>query len=345
MRSTCRLGSVRFAWRHGFTLAAIIAFALISAPPARSQTKAEPPALDELLSGVVRVKTFINPDARTTENLGHERIGSGIVIDGNGLVLTIGYLMVEAHAAEIRTNDGRTVPANVVGYDNETGFGLLQAIAPLKVRAMAFGKSAEVRERDQVLAASFGGRGGLAPALVVAKREFAGNWEYLLDEALFTAPAHSDWSGAALINREGKLVGVGSLIVNDATGKGGGPGNMYVPIDLLPPILGELMSDGRVSAPAKPWLGMNAGEQGGNLFVGRVTAGGPAEKAGLRRGDLILGVNGAPPKGLADFYRKIWAQGAAGVSVPLDVQQGNEKKRIDIRSINRMDHLKLKSTF
>jgi S1-C subfamily serine protease len=345
MRSTRRLGSLRFAWPHDFALVAIFGFALISAAPLRAQTQAEqPPALDELLSAVVRVKTFINPDARTTENLGHERIGSGIVIDGNGLVLTIGYLMVEAHAAEIRTNDGRNVPANVVGYDNETGFGLLQAISPLKVRPMAFGKSAEVRERDQVLAASFGGRGGLAPALIVAKREFAGNWEYLLDEALFTAPAHSDWSGAALITREGKLVGVGSLIVNDATGKGGGPGNMYVPIDLLPPILGELMSDGRVSAPAKPWLGMNAGERGGNLFVGRVTAGGPAEKAGLRRGDLILGVNGAPPTGLADFYRKIWAQGAAGVSVPLDVQQGNEKKRIEIRSINRMDHLKLKST-
>jgi len=345
MPSTRRLGSVRFAWPRSLTLAAALGLALMSAVQVRSQTQAETPALDELLSGVVRIKTFINPDARTTENLGHERVGSGIVIDGSGLVLTIGYLMVEAHAAEIRTNDGRSVPANVIGYDHETGFGLLQAISPLKVRPMAFGKSAEVRERDPVLAASFGGRGGLAPALIVAKREFAGNWEYLLDEALFTAPAHSDWSGAALINREGKLVGVGSLIVNDATGKGSGPGNMYVPIDLLPPILGELMSDGRVGGQAKPWLGMNAGELGGNLLVGRVTPGGPAEKAGLKRGDLILGVNGVEPKGLADLYRKIWAQGAAGVAVPLDVQQGNEKKRIDIRSMNRMDHLKLKSTF
>ncbi len=345
MRSTRRLGSVRFAWRRSLTLAVALGVALMSAAQVQSQTQTQPPATNELLSGVVRVRTFINPDARTTENLGHERVGSGIVIDGNGLVLTIGYLMVEAYAAEIRTNDGRSVPANVIGYDHETGFGLLQAISPLKVRPMAIGKSAEVRERDQVLAASFGGRGGLAPALIVAKREFAGTWEYLLDEALFTAPAHSDWSGAALINRDGKLVGVGSLIVNDATGKGSGPGNMYVPIDLLPPILGELMSDGRVGGQAKPWLGMNAGEVGGNLVVGRVTPGSPAEKAGLRRGDLIVGVNGAVPKGLADFYRKIWAQGAAGVTVPLDVQQGSEKKRIDVRSMNRMDHLKLKSTF
>src|SRR5262249_7443458 len=168
---------------------------------------------------VVRIKAYIPPDARTAQGLGREREGSGIVIDQNGLILTIGYLMVEAYAAEVTTNAGRTVPANVVGYDHETGFGLLRTIEPLKLRPIAFGKSREIKDRDPVLVASFGGADMAAPAFVVSKREFAGNWEYLLDEAIFTAPPHPAWSGAALLSREGKLIGVGSLIVGDAAGK------------------------------------------------------------------------------------------------------------------------------
>jgi S1-C subfamily serine protease len=310
-----------------------------TAPPAGSAT------LDELLSGVVHIKTYITPDGRTTENLGREREGTGIVIDSDGLVLTIGYLMVEAISAEVTTNDGHAVAANVVGYDNETGFGLLRTISPLKVRALEMGKASAVQVGDPLIAASFGGPGGAMPVHVVAKREFAGNWEYMLDEAIFTAPPHPAWSGAALINHEGKLIGVGSLIVNDATGKGEGTrGNMFVPIDRLPPILGDLLADGH-PAQAHPWLGLNTDDVGGHLVVSRVTPGAPAEKAGLRRGDIIVGVNGEPAKSLPELYRKIWSQGAAGADVPLDVLQNHEHRRIEVHSINRLDDLRLKSSF
>jgi serine protease Do len=295
---------------------------------------------------VVQIKTHINPEGRTVEGLGREREGSGIVIDSDGLVLTIGYLMVEAYAAEIVDNSGRTVPANIVGYDHESGFGLLRSIEPLKLKPMLLGRSADIKEHDPVLVASFGGAAMVAAAYVVAKREFAGSWEYLLDEALFTAPPHPAWSGAALISRDGKLVGVGSLIVGDAAGAGDkAPGNMFVPIDRLSPILGDLISAGRTTGPGRPWLGLNTDELRGRLFVSRVTPGGPAEKAGLRRGDVIVGVNGEPPKNLADFYRKVWAQGGAGVSIPLDVLQDSQVRRVDVTSANRLDHLKLKSTF
>jgi S1-C subfamily serine protease len=317
-------------------------FALMMVAPARAQSH----ALTELLSGVVHMKTFINPDGRTTQNLGREREGSGVVIDSNGLILTIGYLMVEAHSAEVMTNDGQDVPANIVGYDHQTGFGLLQAVAPLKVQPLAFGKSAELKERDAVVVAAYGGAENAAPAVVVAKREFAGSWEYLLDEAIFTSPPHSAWSGAALLNHEGKLVGIGSLIVSDATGKGDRmPGNMFVPTDLLPAILADLMVSGRTAGAGRPWLGVNTDEMHGHLMISNVTPGGPAEHAGLKRGDIILGVNGEPVTHLPEFYRKLYAQGDAGTVIPLDVFKDNEKHRIEIKSINRLDHLRLKSSF
>ena len=301
--------------------------------------------IEELVSAVVRIRTHVNPEGRTVEGLGREREGSGILIDNDGLVLTIGYLMVEAYAAEVVDNSGRTVPASVVGYDHETGFGLLRTMEPLRLKPMPLGKSADVKERDPVLVASFGGPDMVAGAYVVAKREFAGNWEYMLDEALFIAPPHPAWSGAALINREGKLVGVGSLIVGDAAGGSDKtPGNMFVPIDRLLPVLGDLISDGRVAGPGRPWLGVNTDELRGRLFVSRVTPGGPAEKAGLKRGDVVVGVNGEPPKNLADFYRKVWAQGAAGTTVAIDVLQDSQVRRVEIKSINRLDHLKLKTT-
>jgi S1-C subfamily serine protease len=329
-----------WTWTRSLLVAGIAVLLSVSAAAAQNAW------VEELASAVVRIKTHINPEGRTVEGLGREREGSGVLIDSDGLVLTIGYLMVEAYAAEVVTSDGRTVPASVVGYDHESGFGLLRTLEPLKLKPMPMGKSSEMKERDPVLVASFGGAAMVAPAYVVAKREFAGSWEYMLDDALFTSPPHPAWSGAALINREGKLVGIGSLIVGDAVGGGDKtPGNMFVPIDRLPPILADLIATGRIPGPGRPWLGLNAEELRGRLFVSRVTPGGPADKAGVKRGDVIVGVKGEPPKNLADFYRKVWAQGDAGVSVPLEVLQDSAVRRVEVKSINRLDHLKLKSSF
>lgn len=311
-----------------------------AALPARAQS------VEDLLAAVVRIKTFVPGDARTAETLGRERTGSGIIIDQNGLVLTIGYLMVEAQGAEITLHGGRTVPAQIVGYDHDSGFGLLRALEPLKLKPIALGKSADLKERDPVLIASHGGGDGAAPAFVVARREFAGSWEYLLDDAIFTAPPHPAWSGAALLNRDGRLVGVGSLVIGDATGTNVHfPGNMFVPIDRLPPILADLITDGRPAGPVKPWLGLNTEELRGRLFVTRVSPESPAARAGLQPGDVVLGVGGQNVSGLADFYRKVWARGPAGTAIPLDVLQGSQPRQIVIQSTDRASHLRLKRTF
>jgi S1-C subfamily serine protease len=233
----------------------------------------------------------------------------------------------------------------VVGYDHATGFGLLRAIMSLDVQSLPLGRSADLKEHDPVLIAAYGGRDRLAPAAVVSKRAFAGAWEYLLDEAIFTAPPYENWSGAALIDHVGKLVGIGSLVVDDASGRGEGPGNMFVPIDRLPPILADVIANGRVSGPGQPWLGVITRELQGRLIVVAVASDSPAEKAGLHHGDIIVGVAGTPTDSMADFYRKLYAQGAAGATIRLDVVQDGERRQVAVKSINRLDHLRLKSSY
>jgi len=329
--------------RLGPALAGLLALAL-AIPAAHAQGR----SVDDLVAAVVQIKTFINPDGRTTSNLGHERSGTGVVIDDKGHVLTIGYLMVEAYAAEIQLNDGRTVSAVVAGYDHDTGFGLLRAGSKLDVAPIALGRSAEIKKDDRVMIAGHGGVSRLAPATVVSRREFAGNWEYLIDSAIFTAPPYAEWSGAALLNRSGALVGIGSLVVREATDEGAKEalaGNMFVPVDLLPPILGDLIAKGHAARSPRPWLGLNADVVDGKLRVSRVVPGGPADIAGISRGDVISGVDGKEARTLSEFYRLLWARGEAGIVVPLEVIQDRDKRRLDLKSINRLDHLRLKSTF
>jgi S1-C subfamily serine protease len=325
-------------------LIALFGVALLTGPASAQEGRRN--TLDELVSAVVHVKTVISPDATSIRNLGREREGSGIVIDESGLVLTIGYLMVEAQSAQVITNTGKTLAATIVGYDHETGFGLLRTLEPPKLKPLAFGQAASLKEQDPALVASYGGAGMVLPVHIASRREFAGSWEYLVDNAIYTSPPHPAWSGAALINREGKLVGVGSLIVGDAKGADeASPGNMFVPIDLIGPILGDLLAKGRIAGEGRPWLGLNAQAVQGKLLVGRVVPGSPAEKAGLQRGDVIVGINGEKAQTLAELYRKMWALGSAGVKVPLDVVSDSNARRIDVESVNRLDTLKLHSTF
>jgi S1-C subfamily serine protease len=296
--------------------------------------------LDRALEAVVLLRAEIPDDAFTASILGTERAGNGVVIGDSGLVLTIGYLVTEASVIWLTTNKGTVAGGTVLAYDQATGFGLVQPLGKLGVKPLERGSACSIRVGENVVVAGHGGRAHALKATVFAKREFAGYWEYVLDEALFTAPAHPQWGGSALIGADGRLAAIGSLLVQEKIDAGTIQGNMLVPIDLLEPILGELVKTGRTSRPPRPWLGMYTTDAGERLLIAGLAPGGPAERAGARVGDAVLEVGGAKPRNLADLWRKIWDLGPSGAVVPLKLSRNGKISEVRITSADRNDFLK-----
>ncbi len=297
--------------------------------------------LDLALSSVVSVRTEIPDDAFTAGSLGTERRGHGVVIADGGLVLTIGYLIIEAASIWMLDAAGRAIPGDVVGYDQETGFGLIQALDPTGLTPLPIGHSNNLSVGEKAIFAGHGGHTQALKSEVVSIREFAGYWEYLLDQAIFTSPPHPFWGGGALIGADGTLLGIGSLFVQDsATPTEPLDGNMVVPIDILEPIIEDLMTSGHSQKPKRPWLGMFTAEATGQVLVAGMWDGGPAETAGIEIGDLVLEVDGIPITGMADMLRRIWALGEAGVEVPLIIFRDRGIKEIRVPSASREDYYK-----
>jgi S1-C subfamily serine protease len=296
--------------------------------------------LDHALDAVVLVRSEIPEDAFTAPILGTERAGNGVVINDSGLVLTIGYLITEASVIWLATNKGTVVGGYPMAFDQNTGFGLVQPLGKLGVKPIERGSASSLRVGENVVVAGQGGRAHALKATVFAKREFAGYWEYVLDEALFTAPAHPQWGGSALIGADGKLAGIGSLLVQEKVDASTLQGNMIVPIDLLAPILDDMTKTGRASRAPRPWLGMYVTEAGERLVVAGLAPGAPAERAGMRVGDAVIEVGGAKPSSLADLWRKAWAHGAPGAIVPLKLARGGKILEARLTSADRADFLK-----
>jgi S1-C subfamily serine protease len=341
----------------GFAVAVLLGAGVLGLAARAASTPDDPPpaaapaANADPTKAVVGVRALVPPEARSARTLGTERDGSGILIRDDNLIVTIGYLLMEAHTVEVIAADGRRIPAAVVAYDAESGFGLLRPVRALDAHPVRLGDSDALATADRVIALSRAdGQAAASPARVMSRRTFAGYWEYLLDNAIFTAPPHPTFGGAALLAEDGSLVGVGSLFVNDSIqSEVFSPGNMFVPINALKPILAELAEKGRRTSPAKPWLGIYSAETQGRIVVTRVADDSPAKTAGLRPGDAIVGVNGRKVQDLADLYRRAWALGPAGVDVPLDVLKAaaDEPKieRVMIHSIDRSKWLRTHKGF
>ncbi len=287
---------------------------------------------------IVAVRAHIPEDAFTANSLGTIREGSGVVIRDSGLVLTIGYLITEAEEVWLTTHDGRVLAGHALAYDQETGFGLVQSLGPLGLPALELGESAGARLGDEVVFAD--GTGRVIDAKIVAKQEFAGYWEYLLDEAIFIAPAHPSWGGAALVDDDGKLLGVGSLRLQLVQNGKVTDINMIVPIDLLRPILDDLLTLGQANRPPRPWLGVFPAESNGEVTVMSVAEAGPAAKAGLRPGDVISDIRDGEVGSLADFYRKVWDSGPAGSEVTMRIVRDGRENWLRVKSADRNSFLK-----
>lgn len=324
-------------------------------------------ALQRAQQSVLGVQAVAVDEARSANTLGKARSGSGVVIGAEGLVLTIGYLVLEAEDVALVRDDGSLVPARVLAYDVATGFGLLQALTPLGLDPVPLGRSAAIASQEPLMIASGGGNGAVSVAQLVSRRAFAGYWEYHIEGALFTSPPRRDHSGAGLFNGAGELVGVGSLLVADAvgsadglkdgpgTGQGGGPGagqgaddaepprrsgNLFVPVDLLTPILAELRSHGFSAASRRAWLGMNCAEQNGRVRVLRVSDDSPADVAGLEAGDRILRIDGTEVRALDQLWKTLWAGGAPEREIRLEIERENAVQTLTVFSVDRMKTLK-----
>ncbi len=288
--------------------------------------------LDRALQSVVGLRAIAPADAFTAETLGTERAGHGVLIRNDGLILTIGYLITEAEQIWVHLSDGRSMPGHALAYDQMSGFGLVQVLARIDVPALPLGSSAGLQLGDDIVIGGAGGRKRSVAAKVVGKQEFAGYWEYVLDEAIFTAPSHPNWGGTAMIGPDGDLLGIGSLQLQ---ANGGKDINMVVPIDLLKPVFNDLLTQGRPSGPVRPWLGFYVADADDRLVVMGLADKGPAQRAKIETGDTVLAVDGVNVDGLADLFRKIWATGHAGVEVPMTLVREGKTFDVAVKSGDR----------
>ena len=296
--------------------------------------------LTRAFDAAVLVRSEIPDDAFTADILGTERGGYGVVIGEDGLVLTIGYLITEASQIWLTSNRGSVVQGFPLAYDQATGFGLIQPLGKLLASHLNLGSSADVKVGDSAFVIGHGGRAHSLKTRVIVKQEFAGYWEYLLDEAIFTSPAHPQWGGAALVDAQGDLIGIGSLLVEQLVDEETTQANMFVPVDLLRPILDSMLTTGRSQFPAHPWLGVFAQEHEGNLVIVKLVDDGPAEEAGVRVGDMLIKAAGSRVHSLAEFFRAVWRLGPAGVEVPLTLARAGDVVRVIVKSADRNSFLK-----
>ncbi|MES2976279.1 MAG: S1C family serine protease [Pseudomonadota bacterium] len=327
-------------WLRIVLAAAMLGLA-VHASAATPQTPAAQTVIDALTkanAAVVGVEVTAADGSRSAETLGKKRSGSGVVIGPDGLILTIGYLMLEAESIQVVTQDNKTIPARAVAYDLATGFGLIKPLLPMRgISAVPLGSHKDLQPGEALMAATGGDDGDVSMTQLVSKRPFSGYWEYHIESALFTSPPIGNHSGAPLFNQRGELLGIGSLFVMDAMGENRRlPGNMFVPVDLLKPILAELQQTGSTRTSHRPWLGLTSSEQGGRVQVVRVNKESPAQTAGLQPGDVVLAVDGAKVATLEAFYKKLWDRNDPDGEVELTILQGADLKTIKLKAVDRM---------
>jgi len=315
---------------------------------AQEKTEANRQAsISTILRAVVGIHTKIPKDALSAKTLGTEREGSGVLIDSSGLILTVGYLVLEANKIEIVRPGGKKIPAKLIGYDSDSGLSLIKATQSLKLKPVNIGNSKKLKPGSRVMIVSHAGMPPVSASQVVSRRSYAGYWEYVVDDAIYISPPHDNYVGAVLFGEGGEVQGIGSMFVNDAIAPNVQlPGNMFVPVNAFKNVMLDLMNRGRPSGPERPWIGVHINEVEGKVRVVRIAKNGPAESAGIKPGDVIVGVGGKPVKSMEALFRQVWSRGDAGVNIPLDIvteAKGDLRvRRVDVKSQSRYESYKIK---
>jgi len=290
-----------------------------------------------IYKSVVKIDSIIPPEARTAQSLGTVRGGNGVVIDDKH-ILTIGYIVVEAETITITLPDGKKFPGELIGYDHTTGFGILRTIIQSDLTPLKIGDSDQLTKEDFLYVLPYLTEGRPSAVKMVSRRSFAGWWEYFLDKPIYTYPANSSFAGSALINEYGEVLGIGSLYVGDAAATGiSSPGNMFVPINDLKPILDDLIENGRRTKDIKPYMGLTSSDNTGEVKITRVNDNGPAAKAGFSVNDTILAVNNEKINNIEDFYKVVWSFGGPGTKLQFDIERNQKKLNIELTTMDRND--------
>jgi serine protease Do len=293
--------------------------------------------LERFYQSIVSINANIPSEAKTAASLGIKREGNGVAIDEKH-ILTIGYIVIEAETIDIGLANGRRLPARLVAYDHTTGFGLIKSVIPLKMNPLPLGDSDNITSDETLLILPSADRGAGSVVTSVSRRPFTGWWEYFLKSPIYTVPANPLWAGAPIINKNGEVLGIGSLFVSEASPGIPSPGNMSVPVNLLKPILKDLITKGRRTSNVQPYLGVSADDSSDQIIVTRVSAGSPAFKAGIRPQDVIMTVNGYSVSKLRSFYERVWASGDAGVTVRLGVSREGVLQEFSVTTVDRLDY-------
>jgi serine protease Do len=290
-----------------------------------------------IYQSVVKIDSIVPADARTANSLGTIRGGNGIVIDDKH-ILTIGYIVVEAETITITLPNGGVVPAELAGYDHTTGFGILKTILPSKLTPLQIGNSDKLNKEDLLYVLPYLTEGAPSAVKMVSRRSFTGWWEYFLDKPIYTHPMNTSFAGSALINEFGELLGIGSLYVSDAAAEGVPmPGNLFVPINDLKPILNDLIVHGKRTADVKPYMGLTSNDDTGKVMVTRVNDDGPAAKAGFKENDIILRVNKINIQDTEKFYKIVWSQGGPGTLLDFEIERNNQIISLKLTTMDRND--------
>jgi len=273
--------------------------------------------------------------AMTSELLGTERNSHAVQISQDGLLLTVGYSVMEASEIWLTNRKGQTTEAILLAQDYDSGLALLRPLSPIGLLTLETATTDKLHE-GQELSVLASNEKELIPVDLFAVEEFAGRWEYVLDRGLFTFPLYERWSGAALLDSAGKLVGLGSLALGMRNPEGEvEPGNLFIPVELVMPHIEHLRDHGQKPGTLRPWLGTLVEEHDSELYVVGLYHGAPAARAGIKPGEIILSVARQPVTSMAGFFRSIWHYGPAGTAIPLTLSDGNKTREVVLDTTDR----------